>query len=134
VRPEDRLAELGLTLPGAPRALADYELAVHAAICSSSPVMLHCATVSSRTSAKWAASSPWPRGARRVVKLFGMVNCTKDFDRLPDVIDGASSLFVALWGDAGLHARSAVGMQQLHSGMAIEIEGVFEIDDEPNRT
>ncbi len=59
-----------------------------------------------------------------------MINCTVDFDRLPDVIDGASSLFVELWGDAGRHARSAVGMQPLHYGMAIEIEGVFEIDDE----
>jgi enamine deaminase RidA (YjgF/YER057c/UK114 family) len=65
----------------------------------------------------------------RVVKLFGMVNCTEDFDRLPDVIDAASDVFLAIWGDAGRHARSAVGMQQLHYGMAIEIEGVFEIAD-----
>jgi enamine deaminase RidA (YjgF/YER057c/UK114 family) len=63
----------------------------------------------------------------RVVKLFGMVNCTEDFDRLPDVIDAASAVFLAVWEDAGRHARSAVGMQQLHYGMAIEIEGVFEV-------
>ncbi len=64
---------------------------------------------------------------QRVVKLFGMVNCTDDFIRLPDVIDGASDLFTELWGAAGNAARSAVGMAQLHYGMAIEIEGVFEV-------
>jgi enamine deaminase RidA (YjgF/YER057c/UK114 family) len=63
-----------------------------------------------------------------VVKLLGMVSCTEDFTRMPEVIDGASDLFAELWGDAGKHARSAVGMQQLHFGMAIEIEGIFEID------
>jgi len=42
-------------------------------------------------------------------------------------VDGASDLLVEAFGDAGRHARSAVGMQQLHYGMAIEIEGVFEI-------
>jgi enamine deaminase RidA (YjgF/YER057c/UK114 family) len=45
------------------------------------------------------------------------------------VIDAASDVFLAIWGDAGRHARSAVGMQQLHYGMAIEIEGVFEVAD-----
>jgi enamine deaminase RidA (YjgF/YER057c/UK114 family) len=56
-----------------------------------------------------------------------MVNCTEDFTRLHEVIDGASDLFVDLWGEAGLPARSTAGMQQLHFGMAIEIEGILEI-------
>ena len=64
---------------------------------------------------------------RRVVKLLGMVNCTEDFGDLPNVIDGASDLMIAVFGDAGRHARSAVGMQQLHYGMAVEVEGVFEV-------
>jgi enamine deaminase RidA (YjgF/YER057c/UK114 family) len=64
---------------------------------------------------------------RRIVKLLGMVNCTEDFTRVPDVINGSSDLFIEVFGDAGRHARSAVGMQQLHYGMAIEIEGIFEI-------
>ena len=63
----------------------------------------------------------------RVVKLLGMVNCTEDFVRVPDVINGASSLLIDVFGDAGRHARSAVGMQQLHYGMAVEVEGIFEI-------
>jgi enamine deaminase RidA (YjgF/YER057c/UK114 family) len=66
---------------------------------------------------------------RRTVKLFGMVNCTEEFDRLPDVINGASDLLVEVLGDAGRHARSAVGLQQLHYGMAVEVEGIFEVDD-----
>ncbi len=65
---------------------------------------------------------------RRIVKLLGMVNCTEDFTRVPDVINGASDLLVEVFGDAGRHARSAVGMQQLHYGMAVEVEGIFEVD------
>ncbi|HEY1734256.1 MAG TPA: RidA family protein, partial [Acidimicrobiales bacterium] len=65
---------------------------------------------------------------RRVVKLLGLVNCTDDFTRLPDVMNGASDLLVAVFGGAGRHARSAVGMQQLHYGMAVEVEGIFEVD------
>ena len=61
------------------------------------------------------------------MKLLGVVNCTEDFVRLPDVMNGASDLLIEVFGDAGRHARSAVGMQQLRYGMAIEIEGAFEI-------
>ena len=66
---------------------------------------------------------------RRVVKLLGMVNCTEDFTRPPLVINGASDLLCELWGDNGAHARSAVGLQQLPNGMAVEIEAIFEVDD-----
>jgi enamine deaminase RidA (YjgF/YER057c/UK114 family) len=51
---------------------------------------------------------------RRILKLRGMVNCTEDFTRVPDVINGASDLLIEDFGDVGRHARSAVGMQQLH--------------------
>jgi enamine deaminase RidA (YjgF/YER057c/UK114 family) len=66
---------------------------------------------------------------RRVVKLLGMVNCTEDFTRPPQVINGASDLFCELWGENGAHARSAVGLQQLPNGMAVEIESIFEVED-----
>lgn len=66
---------------------------------------------------------------RRVVKVFGMVNCTPEFDQHPAVINGASDLFVEVFGDAGRHARSAVGMVSLPFGMAVEIEIVVEIGD-----
>ena len=64
----------------------------------------------------------------RVVKLFGMVWCTSDFNQHPAVINGCSELFKDLYGDdAGVGARSAVGMNSLPVNMAVEIEGIFEI-------
>jgi len=65
---------------------------------------------------------------RRVVKVLGMVNCTEDFPDHPKVINGASDLLVALYGERGRHARSAVGMQQLPFGIAVEIEMVVEVE------
>jgi enamine deaminase RidA (YjgF/YER057c/UK114 family) len=66
---------------------------------------------------------------RRVVKVLGFVNCTEDFLDHPQVINGASDLLVALYGERGRHARSAVGMQQLPFGIAVEIEMVAEVED-----
>jgi enamine deaminase RidA (YjgF/YER057c/UK114 family) len=65
---------------------------------------------------------------RRIVKVFGMVRCTPDFGEQPAVINGASDLFVELFGDAGRHARSAVGMTALPMGIAVEIEMVVEVE------
>ena len=64
---------------------------------------------------------------RRVVKLGGFVNCTPDFTDQPKVINGASDLFAALLGDAAPHARSAVGVVSLPFGVAVEIDGIFQI-------
>lgn len=63
----------------------------------------------------------------RVVKLLGMVNCTEDFGDQPKVINGGSDLLVELYGDTGRHARSAVGMQSLPAGIAVEIEMIVEV-------
>ena len=63
---------------------------------------------------------------KRVVKLTGFVNCTADFTDQPKVINGASDLMVAALGDAGRHARSAVGAPSLPLGVAVEIEAIFE--------
>ena len=65
---------------------------------------------------------------RRIVKVLGFVNCTEDFPDQPKVINGASDLLVALYGEHGRHARSAVGMQQLPFGIAVEIEMVVEVE------
>lgn len=67
---------------------------------------------------------------RQLVKLLGMVNCTEDFGRQPYVINGASDLFVEVFGEAGRHARSAVGMQSLPNGMPVEIELIVEVAPE----
>ena len=65
---------------------------------------------------------------RRVIRLFGMVNCTADFPNMPQVIDGASDLLFELFGpEFGCHARSAVGMVNLPRGQAIEIASEFEV-------
>ena len=65
---------------------------------------------------------------KRVVKLLGMVNSTPEFGDHPKVINGCSELFAQVWGDdAGIGARSAVGMGALPGNIAVEIEGIFEI-------
>lgn len=63
----------------------------------------------------------------RVVKLSGFVNSTPDFTDHPEVINGASDLFGTVFGDKGAHARAAVGVAALPRGVAVEIEGIFEI-------
>jgi enamine deaminase RidA (YjgF/YER057c/UK114 family) len=65
---------------------------------------------------------------KRVVRLFGMVNVAPGFDRMPQVIDGASDFFYQLFGPKfGQHARSAVGMAELPHGIPVEINGEFEL-------
>jgi enamine deaminase RidA (YjgF/YER057c/UK114 family) len=63
---------------------------------------------------------------KRVVKVLGMVNATPEFSDHPKVINGCSDLFVQVFGDAGRHARSAVGMGSLPMGIPVEIECIVE--------
>ena len=63
----------------------------------------------------------------RVLRLTGYVNCTPDFTSQPQVVNGASDAMVEVFGDAGKHARSAVGVASLPGGVAVEVEGIFEI-------
>jgi len=64
---------------------------------------------------------------RRCVKLGVFVNATPDFTQHPEVGNGASDLIVAVLGDAGKHARAATGAGSLPRGVAVEVDGVFEI-------
>ena len=66
---------------------------------------------------------------KRVVKLVGFVNCSENFTDQPKVVNGASDLFVEVFGERGIHARSAVGMYQLPGGIPVEIEAVVEVED-----
>lgn len=148
---ERALAAAGLTLPPAPSALANYVGAVvvgslvflsgHGPVQNgeliyrgklgrefttaqgreaAQLVMLNClATLK-------AAIGSLDR-VRRVVKLLGMVNGTPEFTEQPQVINGASDLLVAVFGERGRHARSAVGMGSLPFNIAVEIEMVVEI-------
>jgi enamine deaminase RidA (YjgF/YER057c/UK114 family) len=63
----------------------------------------------------------------RVVKVLGMVNSSPDFDRQPQVINGCSDLMVEVFGEAGRHTRSAVGMGALPGRIAVEIECTLEV-------
>jgi enamine deaminase RidA (YjgF/YER057c/UK114 family) len=64
---------------------------------------------------------------KRVIKVFGMVNCIPEFQKHPYVINGCSELFAKVWGDEGIGVRSAVGMGSLPDNIAVEIEAVFEL-------
>lgn len=64
---------------------------------------------------------------RRVVKLLGMVNAVPEFGEHPQVINGCSDLLVGVFGEAGRHARSAVGMGSLPGGITVEIEAIFDV-------
>ncbi|GAB4176440.1 MAG: RidA family protein [Thalassobaculales bacterium] len=64
---------------------------------------------------------------RRVVRLGGFVACVDGFKDQPKVVNGASDLMVQVFGDAGRHARAAVGVNALPLGVAVEVEGVFQL-------
>lgn len=64
---------------------------------------------------------------KRIVKLFGMVDATPGFTQHSAVINGASDLLVAVFGECGRHARSAVGMESLPFGIPVEIEMIVEV-------
>jgi enamine deaminase RidA (YjgF/YER057c/UK114 family) len=63
----------------------------------------------------------------RVVRLGGFVACTADFTQHATVMNGASDLFAAVFGESGRHARSTIGVPSLPLGAPVEVEGLFEI-------
>jgi enamine deaminase RidA (YjgF/YER057c/UK114 family) len=65
---------------------------------------------------------------KQIVKVLGMVNAVPEFGQQPQVINGCSDLFVEVFGDAGRHARSAVGMGSLPNGITVEIEVIIEVE------
>jgi enamine deaminase RidA (YjgF/YER057c/UK114 family) len=64
---------------------------------------------------------------KRVVRLGGFINSDPSFFDVPKVMNGASDLMVALFGDAGRHARSTIGVAVLPMDAAVEVEGLFEV-------
>lgn len=68
---------------------------------------------------------------KRLVKTFGMVNCVDGFTQQPAVINGFSELMKEVFGeDCGVAARSAIGVNALPAGMTVEVEAIFELNDE----
>ena len=68
---------------------------------------------------------------KRVIKVLGMVNCVPEFERHPFIINGCSELFAKVWGeDNGVGVRSAVGMGSLPDNIPVEIEAMFELNQD----
>jgi enamine deaminase RidA (YjgF/YER057c/UK114 family) len=65
---------------------------------------------------------------KRIVKVLGMVNCTPGFTDQPKVMNGCSDLLVAVFGEKGKHARSAIGMNALPNNIVVEIEMIVEVE------
>jgi enamine deaminase RidA (YjgF/YER057c/UK114 family) len=146
-----RLAELGVTLPDAPAPAANYvpfvrvgnivhvsgqisqnanglikgRLGADMDVAAGAEAAKFCA-ISLLAQVKKACDGDLSRIVR-AIKLVGFVNSTADFIDQPRVINGASDFLVAVLGDAGRHARSAVSAASLPLGVAVEIEGLFEI-------
>jgi enamine deaminase RidA (YjgF/YER057c/UK114 family) len=149
---ETRLAELGLSLPDAPAPAANYVPWVRTGTLvhvsgqiSQGPDGLIRGKLGADLSADEGAAAARACALAllaqvkaacdgdlsrlvRVVKLTGFVNSTPDFADQPKVINGASDTLVAILGDRGRHARSAVGAANLPFGVAVEIEGIFEVE------
>ena len=146
-----RLAELGISLPDAPAPAANYvpyvvtgNLVVISGQISLGPDGLITGRLGEGMSVEAGAAAARICGLNliaqaraacggdldritRVVRLGGFVNSTPDFADHPKVINGASDLMFEVFGDIGAHARAAVGVAALPLGVAVEIDGIFEL-------
>ena len=152
-KPETRIQELHLTLPPAPKPVAKYKTAVlvgnilyvsghgPAKITDKTPVQgkvgVDLTTEQGKESARAVglnilstvrATLGSLDKVKRLVKTLGMVNAATDFTQHPQVINGFSELMAQVFGDeAGVGARSAVGVASLPGNIAVEIECIFEV-------
>lgn len=151
--PYTRLAALGIVLPPAPPPIANFLTHVQ-----EGPLLflsgqgpreadgrLHAGKVGQDVSVEDAYASARLTGinlisvmhealgsltrVKRIVKLLGMVNAVPEFADHPQVINGCSDLFVAVFGEKGRHARSAVGMGSLPGNIPVEIEAIIAIEE-----
>jgi len=152
MNPEQRIVELNLQLPPAPKPVAVYRPLVtvgnlayvsgHGPLKPDKTLMLGRLGADLDIPAGQAAARQVGLAilatlknelgsldrVRRVIKLLGMVNSTSDFREHPSVINGCSELFAQVFGaENGIGARSAVGMGSLPGNIAVEIEAIFEL-------
>lgn len=148
--PEDRLAKLGITLPAPMAPVANYVpfvvtgnmLFVSGQVSAGADGLLqgrlgeNLSLEEGQAAARLCAINLIAQckaavgdlsRINRVVKLGGFVNAAADFTDLPEVINGCSDLMVDVFGDRGRHARAAVASPVLPRGVAVEVDGVFEI-------
>lgn len=152
---DDKLEELGYVLPPAPQAVGVYRPAVVVGnLCYTSghiPLLPDGSMIKGKVgadaderagyhAAKQAALTILAtlkarlgtlNRVRRVVKLFGLVNCTDDFTQQPSVMNGCSDVMREVFGvEQGVGARSAVGTNSLPLGVMVEIEAIFELTED----
>ena len=72
-------------------------------------------------------------GVTRVVRVVGFINCAPGFNTPSEVLHGFSDLMVEIFGEAGRHTRSAIGVAELYADIPIEVEALFEVDGAPPR-
>ncbi len=149
---EDRLAQLKLELPPAPKPVATYVTALqvgdllyvsgHGPLRSDGSLItgkvgldldVPAGMVAARQTGLAILSTVRSHLGSldrvvRLVKSMGMVNCTPNFGEQPKVINGYSELMKEVFGDAGVGTRSAVGMGALPGGIAVEIEAIFQVE------
>lgn len=149
---EAKLAELGLSIPQAAKPVAAYIPAVRTGnlvfVSGQLPLVngeLQCQGLLGRDVdvAQGAAAArlcainglaalktvePDLNRVKRIVKVTGFVSCTPEFTAQPKVVNGASELLQAIFGERGTHARSAVGMASLPLGAAVEVEMIVEVE------
>ncbi len=149
---EKRLVSLGLTLPDAPRPLANYQPAVLDGnllyTCGASCIVNGKPKFTGRVGADLTLEQGYEAARitalnllsivkaavgdldriERMVKILGFVNSASDFHRQPEVINGASDLLVELLGDKGRHARSALGTNNLPMNIPVEIELIVRVN------
>ncbi len=152
-KPEARVRELGLTLPAPARPVARYKMTVLAGgllyvsghgparVTDKTPVTGRVGGDLTTDQGKESARAVGLNilstvrdtlgsldRVKRLVKTLGMVNCTPDYKEQPQVVNGFSELMAEVFGeDAGVGARSAVGMGSLPGNIAVEIECIFEV-------
>lgn len=150
--PEAKLKEMGITLPTPAAPIANYVRAVRVGNLVFTSGHGPCGTLQPDQKGKLGATLTVEQGAKvardtgvcllatlkaelgslsrvkRVVKVLGMVSATPEFGDHPKVMNGFSDLMVAVFGDRGRHARSAVGMASLPGDLAVEIEMVVEVE------
>jgi enamine deaminase RidA (YjgF/YER057c/UK114 family) len=150
--PYARLAELGLTLPGVATPQAAYVPAVRTGqyvyVSGQIPIadgtIIASGKVGAEVSPEWAKelaarcalnilaaveSAVGLSKVVRVVKVVGFVASAQGFTGQPEVINGASELLGQVFGDAGRHARSAIGVAELPRGVPVEVEAIVEVRD-----
>ena len=151
---DERLNNLGLTLPPAPQPLGVYKPCMtvdgkYLYLSGHGPVLPDGSLIKGRVgrdmnmdAGKEAAQQVGLtmlatiknhlgslNAVKRVIKVLGMVNCTPEFEQHPYVINGCSELFAEVWGDDnGVGTRSAVGFASLPGNIPVEIEAIFELE------